>query len=76
MAEETQQQLVEFEKARAQLVNVSAQKQQLQLQSNSITQSIDELSKTKEKKVFKIVGNILVQSDTEKVRKELEERKE
>jgi len=76
MPEDMQQQLVEFERNRVQLLSVSAQKQQFQLQSNTMAQSIEELEKTKEKKVFKAVGNILVQSDTEKVRKELVEKKE
>lgn len=76
MAEVNQSKVAEFERSRAQLFNVSAQKQQLQLQSMTMKQALDELAKTKEKKVFKAVGNILIQADTDKVKKELEEKKE
>jgi len=76
MAEINQSKVAEFERSRAQLFNVSTQKQQLQLQSMTMKQALDELAKTKEKKVFKAVGNILIQSDTDKVKKELEEKKE
>lgn len=76
MAEDMQQQIAEFERNRAQLLNISAQKQQLQLQSTLIAQSIEELEKTKEKKVFKAVGNIMVQVEVEKTKKELAEKKE
>ena len=76
MAEEMQQQVIEFERGRAQLFNISTQKQQLQLQLSTVQQAIEELEKTKEKRVFKAVGNIMVQADTVKVKKELVERKE
>jgi len=75
MVEVNQAKLVEFERNRAQLMNVSAQKQQLQIQNMTLKQALEELGKTKEKKVFKAVGNILIQSETTKVKKELEEKK-
>jgi len=74
MAEIDQAKLVEFERNRAQLLGVSAQKQQLQVQSLTLKQALEELEKTKEKKVYKAVGNILIQADTLKVKKELEEK--
>ena len=76
MEEEIQQQLIEFERSRNQLLNITAQKQQMQMQAGALEQSIDELQKTKEKRVFKAVGNILIQADTTKVKKEIEEKKE
>jgi prefoldin beta subunit len=76
MTANIQQQLMEFEQGRAQLGNISVQKQQLQIQATSIQQSLDELGKTKEKTVFKAVGNILINADTTVVKKELEEKKE
>ncbi len=76
MSEDMQQQLMEFEKNRAQLSSIASQKQQLQFQANALSQSLEELKKTKEKKVFKVVGNILVQADTLQAKKELEEKKE
>lgn len=75
MMEVNQAKLVEFERNRSQLLGISAQKQQLQIQSMTMKQALDELAKTKEKKVYKAVGNILIQSDTAKVKKELEEKK-
>lgn len=76
MAEIDRTKIADFERNRAQLMNVSAQKQQLQIQSLTLKQSLEELAKTKEKKVFKAVGNILIQKDTASVKKELKERKE
>jgi len=76
MADERELKAREFERGRAQLFNVSAQKQQLQLQGASMKEALDELSKTKEKKVYKAVGNVLIQSDTAKVRKELQQKKD
>ena len=67
---------MEFERSRNQLMGVSSQKQQFQMQSAVLADSIAELGKTKEKKVFKAVGNILIQSDTAATKKELEEKKE
>ena len=66
----------EFERSRSQLFTVSAQKQQAQMQSSALQQALDELAKTKEKRVYKAVGNILIQTDTPIVKKELEEKKE
>ena len=76
MTAQIQQQLMEFEQGRAQLGNISVQKQQLQIQATSIQQSLDELGKTKEKTVFKAVGNILINANTTEVKKELEDKKE
>ena len=74
MVELDQAKLMEFERNRSQLMNVSAQKQQLQVQSMTLKQALEELGKTKEKKVYKAVGNILIQSDTSVVKKELSEK--
>lgn len=76
MAEIDPAKVAEFERSRTQLLNISAQKQQLQIQSLTLKQALDELAKTKEKKVYKAVGNILIQSETTKVKKELQEKKE
>lgn len=76
MAEEIQETIGEFERGRMQLMSINAQKQQLQLQSSAMKATLEELAKTKEKKVYKAVGNILFLSDTDKVKKELAEQKE
>ncbi len=76
MADDVQQKIVEFEQNRNQLMNVSAQKQQLQVQSQTFKATLEELEKTKEKQVYKAVGNILILSDTVKVKKDTKERLE
>ncbi len=67
---------MEFERNRGQLMGLSQQKQQLQLQARAIGESLDALKETKEKRVYKAVGNILILSDVAKVNKELTEQKE
>lgn len=78
MAEEqaTQQDMIEFERSRQQLFNVSSQKQQMQFQSTTMEKAIEVLDKTKEKKAYKAVGNILILSDVSDIEKELKEQKE
>jgi len=78
MAEEqaTQQDMAEFERSRQQLFNVSSQKQQMQFQSTTMEKAIGVLEKTKEKKAYKAVGNILILSDVSDMEKELKEQKE
>ncbi|MBN1940550.1 MAG: prefoldin subunit beta [Candidatus Diapherotrites archaeon] len=76
MAEDIQTQAIEFERNRQQLLGISTQKQQLQIQSSALNNALEELEKTKEKKVFKIVGNILIQSEVAATKKELKEKKE
>ncbi len=66
----------EFEKTRQQLMGVSSQKQQLQFQATAMGKSLEALEKTKEKKVYKAVGNILILSDTADVQNELKDQKE
>ncbi len=74
--QELQQNLMEFEKNRNQLMNIGAQKQQLQMQSAAIDAALAELNKTSEKKAYKAVGNILVLCDVTDLKKELSEQKE
>lgn len=71
-----QQDIMDFERTRNTLLTISAQKQQLQIQGNALDQAITELGKTSEKKVYKAVGNILIMSSTDEVKKDLEEQKE
>lgn len=74
--DQKQQDIMEFERNRNQLLTVSAQKQQLQFQAAAIKSALDELEKTSEKKVYKAVGNILIQAPVPDVMKELKETKE
>ena len=68
MNEDIQQDVMEFDRSRNQLLNITAQKQQMQFQGNSLNEALNELEKTKEKKVYKAVGNILVLVPTETVK--------
>jgi len=76
MAENVQQDMMEFERNRQQLLGVSTQKQQMQMQSQTMKITLEELEKTKQKQVYKAVGNILILSDTAKVKNEIKEKKE
>ncbi len=76
MAELDQAKVNEFRAGRQQLLNITAQKQQLQFQASAIQNALNELKESKPKTVFKAVGNILVEKDAKVVKKELEESKE
>ena len=66
----------DFERSRVQLGAIENQVQTLTVQSKVVGEAISELKDTKEKKVYKAVGNILILSDVSKVKKELEDQKE
>ncbi len=66
----------EFEKQRQMLMSVTMQKQQLQASVQGIELSLKELENTKEEKVYKAAGNILVSREKKEVKVELEEMKE
>jgi prefoldin beta subunit len=76
MAELDQAQVNEFRAGRQQLLNVSAQKQQFQMQASAIQSALNEIKESKPKTVFKAVGNILIEKDAKIVEKELSEAKE
>jgi prefoldin beta subunit len=57
-------------------MGVSSQKQNLQIQSQTLKTTLEELEKTKEKRVYKAVGNILILSDTSAVKKDVKEKQE
>jgi len=66
----------EFERSRVQLATIENQNQSLKIQSQVITEALKELEETKEEKVYKAVGNILILSDAKKVQEGLEKQKE
>ena len=66
----------EFERSRVQLAGVEGQVQNLRIQSKVIEEALKELGESKEDKVYKAVGNILILSDAKKVESELKEQKE
>lgn len=61
---------------RQQLMFVSQQKQQFQIQVNVFENTIKELENTKEAKVYKGTGNIFILSDKEEVLKQTKENLE
>ena len=71
-----QESMVEFERSRTQLMSISSQKQQLELQNEALKQAIDELKTTKEEKAYKAVGNIMIQKPTKEIAKELDEQQD
>lgn len=61
---------------RQQLMFLSQQKQQLQLQINILDSTVKELKESKESKVYKGIGNVFIMSDKNKVLKNTEDTKE
>ncbi len=76
MSEQIEQERIDFERQRNQLMQLSSQKQQLQFQDKVLKEALDELSKTKEEKVYKAVGNIMLLAPTTEVKKDLEKELE
>ncbi|MEI7961514.1 MAG: prefoldin subunit beta [archaeon] len=74
--EEQRAQILEFERNRSMLNGVSQQKQQLTMQIEMIDASLEELSKTKDTTVYKVVGTVLFPKDSKEMEKELKEKKE
>lgn len=68
-----QQKVMDFRKSREQLMMISGQKQQIQAQAFAMNEALKELNETKEKKVYKAVGNILVLKDVDAVKNELKD---
>jgi prefoldin beta subunit len=66
--------IMDFERNRQLLGAVSQQKQQLSVQIEIMKASLEELSKTKEKQVYKAIGNLLVPKSVDEMKKETEER--
>ena len=61
---------------RQQLMFLTQQKQQMQMQMNLLDTTIKELEETKEKRVYKGVGNVFIMTDKEDVIKSNKETKE
>jgi len=72
---EVEHDINEFQTAQNQLQMILVQKQQLKMQLDEIDDALEEL-KGKNGKVFKSIGSVLVESTSEDVAKELNERKE
>ena len=74
--EEKREMMMDFERNRQMLASLSGQKQQFQIQVEVIKASLEELKDTKEKSVFKIIGNILISKPVAEMTKELKEQQE
>ena len=73
---EMNQMIQEFEKSRIQLGTIEQQTNSLNIQSQVLGEAIKELNESKEEKVYKAVGNILILSDAKKVLGDMEKQKE
>lgn len=74
ISKETEQQISQLQLFEQSLQNILMQKQQFQSQSMEIESALKELEKTE--KAYKIVGNIMVSSKKEDLKKDLESKKE
>ncbi len=61
---------------RQQLMYLTQQKQQVQFQINILDNTLKELEKTKEEKVYKGVGNVFIYSDKQDVIRETKDLKD
>jgi prefoldin beta subunit len=73
---EAQQILMEMQASQQQIQAVLMQKESLNLQNAEIDKALEEMKKTEEKEVFKVVGPVLIKAEKTKVEKEFEEKKE
>jgi len=74
MDEKTQEKIQKLQRMEQGMQNFLAQKQQLQSQLVECESALKEIDKSKE--TYKIVGNIMVSSDKEDLKKDLNEKKE
>jgi prefoldin beta subunit len=74
--EEQRAMILDFERNRQLLSSISAQKQQVSFQLEMVNASLEEMGKTSEKTVYKVVGNVLFPKNIEDMKKELTEKKE
>lgn len=66
----------DFERSRVQLAAIEQQGQSLRVQVQVLDETLKELKESKETKVYKAVGNILLLSDRKKVEREIADQKE
>lgn len=74
MANETQEKINQLQTIEQNLQHLLAQRQQFQVQLVELDSALSEIDKTD--KAYKIVGNIMILSNKEDLKKELEERKQ
>ena len=74
MSKETENKIQQLTMLEQNLQNLAVQKQGFQIQLLEIESALKELEKTQE--VYRIVANIMVKGNKNKLKKELEEKKE
>jgi len=74
--EEARNLVEEFQNYQQQLQSLMMQKEALKLQNVEIDKAIEELTVSKEKKAYKITGNVMISKPVEELKKELSETKE
>lgn len=73
--EETQKKIQELQSLEQTLQNLMMQKQSFQMELNESENAEKEISETNED-VFKLVGNIMIKADKEKIKSDLKKKKE
>jgi prefoldin beta subunit len=76
LTEEQKNLVQQFQFYQQQLQGILFQKESIKLQKVEIDKALEELSSSKQAKVYKIVGNIMVNKPAEDVKKELNDDKE
>lgn len=71
-----QSEIEEFKRKRQQLQLIAMQRRQLEAQTHTLTATLKELTESQQEKVFKAVGNILIQKNSSDVQKELTDLKD
>lgn len=71
--EETQEKINQLQLYEQSLQNILLQKQQFQAQANELDSALNELDKSP--KSYKIIGNIMVATEKEELKKDLESKK-
>ena len=74
ISKETEQKISQLQLIEQNLQNFLMQKQQLQMQLTEIESALKELKKVNT--AYKIIGNIMIKSDSEELEKELEQKKD
>lgn len=74
--EEARNLVDEFQSYQQQLQNVVMQKETLKLQNVEIERAIEELGASKEKRAYKITGNVMISKPVEELKNDLIETKE
>jgi len=74
MNDKTQEKIGQIQLIQQSMENFAMQRQQFQMQETEIEAALSEISNTQ--KAYKLIGNIMVLSDTKELSKELKEKKE